>query len=108
MTQCTSTMTAVHEEPSTELCGKPSEMETRYDPSKKETLIYEWWEKVGYCKPHESRMASEFPFVICMSPPNVTGDLYMGHAMFVDIKDIMTRYARNERSYSALSSRKES
>ncbi len=34
------------------------------------------------------------PFSMAMPPPNVTGRLHMGHAMFVTLQDIMTRYAR--------------
>ena len=34
------------------------------------------------------------PFSMAMPPPNVTGRLHMGHAMFVTLQDIMTRFAR--------------
>lgn len=34
------------------------------------------------------------PFSMAMPPPNVTGKLHMGHAMFVALQDIMTRFAR--------------
>ena len=57
-----------------------------------ERSIYEWWEKEGYFKPSDD--ASKEPFVIPMPPPNVTGYLHMGHAMFVALQDIMARFHR--------------
>ncbi|CAI5948456.1 unnamed protein product, partial [Closterium sp. NIES-65] len=73
------------------------------------------WEGSGYFKPDESALQSgaaaaaaaaagsnggdkadshTAPFVISMPPPNVTGALHMGHAMFVTLEDIMTRFWR--------------
>ncbi|KAG8388117.1 hypothetical protein BUALT_Bualt02G0092400 [Buddleja alternifolia] len=57
-----------------------------------EERIYKWWESQGYFKPSFER-GSE-PFVVSMPPPNVTGSLHMGHAMFVTLEDIMVRYHR--------------
>ncbi|CAN8300180.1 unnamed protein product [Cochlearia groenlandica] len=57
-----------------------------------EEKIYKWWESQGYFKPRFDRGGS--PFVIPMPPPNVTGSLHMGHAMFVTLEDIMVRYNR--------------
>ncbi|CAL9052506.1 unnamed protein product [Musa banksii] len=57
-----------------------------------EERIYSWWEAQGYFKPSFDRGAD--PFVIPMPPPNVTGSLHMGHAMFVTLEDIMVRYNR--------------
>ncbi|XP_065004871.1 valine--tRNA ligase, chloroplastic/mitochondrial 2-like [Musa acuminata AAA Group] len=57
-----------------------------------EERIYSWWEAQGYFKPSFDRGAD--PFVIAMPPPNVTGSLHMGHAMFVTLEDIMVRYNR--------------
>lgn len=54
--------------------------------------IYEWWESSGYFKP--SADVSKKPYVIPMPPPNVTGYLHMGHAMFVALQDIMARFHR--------------
>ncbi|KAF3789506.1 Valine--tRNA ligase [Nymphaea thermarum] len=50
------------------------------------------WESQGYFKPHQESAGE--PFVISMPPPNVTGALHMGHAMFVTLEDIMVRYNR--------------
>ncbi|KAH7666329.1 valyl-tRNA synthetase protein [Dioscorea alata] len=57
-----------------------------------EERIYRWWESQGYFKPNFDRGGD--PFVIPMPPPNVTGSLHMGHAMFVTLEDIMARYFR--------------
>ncbi|KAJ1393269.1 Valyl-tRNA synthetase, tRNA-binding arm superfamily [Sesbania bispinosa] len=57
-----------------------------------EERIYNWWESQGYFKPNFDRGSD--PFVISMPPPNVTGSLHMGHAMFVTLEDIMIRYNR--------------
>ncbi|KAK1311491.1 Valine--tRNA ligase [Acorus calamus] len=57
-----------------------------------EERIYNWWESQGYFKPNFDRGGD--PFVIPMPPPNVTGSLHMGHAMFVTLEDIMARYFR--------------
>ncbi|GAA0146833.1 aminoacyl-tRNA synthetase [Lithospermum erythrorhizon] len=57
-----------------------------------EERIYKWWESQGYFKPTFDR--GNVPFVVPMPPPNVTGSLHMGHAMFVTLEDIMVRYHR--------------
>ena len=50
------------------------------------------WESSGFFRPDES--ATGEPFTMSMPPPNVTGRLHMGHAMFVTLQDIMARYQR--------------
>ncbi|MCO5591983.1 hypothetical protein L7F22_045976 [Adiantum nelumboides] len=57
-----------------------------------EERIYNWWESQGYFKPSSKKDCE--PFVIAMPPPNVTGALHMGHAMFVTLEDIMIRHWR--------------
>jgi valyl-tRNA synthetase len=67
-----------------------------------ESSIYSWWESSGYFKPDESNSDEAIaktkkkkkPFVIPMPPPNVTGYLHMGHAIFVALQDIMARFHR--------------
>lgn len=54
--------------------------------------IYNWWESKGFFKPSERKDAKSF--VIPMPPPNVTGYLHMGHAIFVALQDIMARFYR--------------
>jgi tRNA synthetases class I (I, L, M and V) len=50
------------------------------------------WESSGYFKPDLDSTAE--PFTMTMPPPNVTGKLHMGHAMFVALQDIIVRYRR--------------
>jgi len=57
-----------------------------------EERLYQWWEEHGCFQPDPN--ASGEPFCIAMPPPNVTGALHMGHAMFVTLQDIMARVAR--------------
>ncbi|XVF71432.1 hypothetical protein PTKIN_Ptkin12aG0036900 [Pterospermum kingtungense] len=57
-----------------------------------EERIYNWWQSQGYFRPKFDQGSD--PFVISMPPPNVTGSLHMGHAMFVTLEDIMVRYHR--------------
>ena len=65
---------------------------TQYAPADVEQRLYEWWEQSGYFKPAEDN--DKQCFVISMPPPNVTGRLHMGHAMFVALEDIMARFHR--------------
>ena len=70
-----------------------------YDFQATEQRIYELWEKGGYFKPRNDPNKPGFdpgikPFVISIPPPNVTGELHLGHAMFVSVEDLMIRYQR--------------
>lgn len=67
-------------------------MAKQYNPAEVEERLYKWWEESGYFQPAESD--DKQCFVISMPPPNVTGKLHMGHAMFVALEDIMARFAR--------------
>jgi valyl-tRNA synthetase len=70
-----------------------SEMPKAYDFSSTEERLYKWWEANGWFKP-ELRPADAEPFVISIPPPNVTGELHNGHALFVALEDLMIRRAR--------------
>jgi len=70
-----------------------SQMSKAYDPHAVEMQLYAWWEKRGYFKP-EIAPPDACPFVISMPPPNVTGELHMGHAITTFIEDLMIRYHR--------------
>ena len=63
-----------------------------YDFRPVEERLYKWWEERGYFRPRPVQGAR--PFVISMPPPNVTGELHLGHAMFVAVEDLMIRYHR--------------
>jgi valyl-tRNA synthetase len=70
-----------------------------YDFKSTEPRIYEMWEKGGYFKPANDPNQPDFdptrePFVISIPPPNVTGELHIGHVMFVAMEDLMIRYHR--------------
>ena len=82
------------------------ELPKAYDFKSTEPRIYEMWEKGGYFKPHNDPNQPDFdptvePFVISIPPPNVTGELHLGHAMFVSMEDLMIRYHRMK-GYSTL------
>eukprot|EP00873_Tetraselmis_striata_P015706 jgi/Tetstr1/435970/TSEL_024851.t1 len=75
-----------------EVAPRPAvELPKNFDYSR-EVEIYKWWEEQGHFKPDTS--ATGEPFVMSMPPPNVTGKLHMGHAMFATLEDIMARTAR--------------
>ncbi|MCX6030592.1 MAG: valine--tRNA ligase [Chloroflexi bacterium] len=76
------------------------DMPKTYDPAASERRIYDWWERSGFFKP-EIAPADAEPFVISIPPPNITGELHLGHAMFVSLEDLMIRYKRM-RGYAAL------
>ena len=57
-----------------------------------EERLYQWWEERGCFVPDPNAVGE--PFCIAMPPPNVTGALHMGHAMFVTLQDVMARVAR--------------
>src|SRR5262245_57189244 len=54
-----------------------------YDPRAIEAGVYDRWDAAGYFRPRER--PDRAPFVIVMPPPNVTGELHIGHALFVTI-----------------------
>ncbi|MEO1665277.1 MAG: valine--tRNA ligase [Chloroflexota bacterium] len=69
------------------------QMPKNFDPKEAEPRLYEWWEKNGYFKPEVADDDAE-SFTISMPPPNVTGALHIGHALFTSLEDLMTRYER--------------
>jgi len=72
----------------------PREMASAYDPQAVEESIYEWWESCGFFKPSGGRGPEAKPFTIIMPPPNLTGELHMGHALTTAIEDSLTRWHR--------------
>ena len=73
-----------------------NEMATAYDASQVEDRIYAMWESGGHFKPRgdsDPAGAGE-PFTIIMPPPNLTGELHVGHALTVAIEDALTRWHR--------------
>ncbi len=70
-----------------------------YEPQQVEDRIYKMWEQGGYFKP--AGKADAKPFTIVMPPPNVTGQLHMGHAMDATLQDTLIRFKRMQ-GYDAL------
>ena len=70
-----------------------------YEPQQVEDRIYKMWEQGGFFKPQGKADAK--PFTIVMPPPNVTGQLHMGHAMDATLQDTLIRFKRMQ-GYDAL------
>ena len=70
-----------------------------YEPKEVEQSIYQMWMDKGYF--HTERDPEKKPFTIVMPPPNVTGQLHMGHAMDASLQDVLIRYKRMQ-GYAAL------
>ena len=75
------------------------ELPKQYDPKQVENQIYEMWMENGCFKAEVD--PDKKPYSIVMPPPNVTGQLHMGHALDSTLQDILTRYKRMQ-GYSAL------
>jgi valyl-tRNA synthetase len=71
---------------------RPAEMAKAYEAQQVEQRLYDWWEQQGFFTPHIA--PDRQPFTLSMPPPNVTGELHMGHAMFVTIEDVIVRWHR--------------
>ena len=70
-----------------------------YEPKEVEGRIYAMWEQGGYFRARPG--TGKKPFTIVMPPPNVTGQLHMGHAMDATLQDILIRFKRMQ-GYEAL------
>ena len=77
----------------------PKELEKNYNPSEIEDRIYKNWLDKKYFHAEVDR--SKKPFTIVMPPPNITGQLHMGHALDNTMQDILIRYKRMQ-GYNAL------
>jgi len=75
------------------------ELEKVYDPKNVESRLYDFWEKGGFF--HAEVDESKPAFSIVMPPPNVTGQLHLGHAFDSTLQDILIR-TRRMQGYSAL------
>ena len=69
-----------------------SEMPKAYEPAKVEENWYKFWLEKGYFEPKID--PAKKPFVIIMPPPNITGELHLGHALTATLEDIMIRWHR--------------
>ena len=75
------------------------ELAKQYDPSQVEDRIYQFWQDGGYF--HTKADPDKKPYTIVMPPPNVTGQLHMGHAVDNTMQDILIRTKRMQ-GYAAL------
>lgn len=65
---------------------------SKYSTVQVERGWYSWWEKSGFFKPRQNKDGKRF--VIILPPPNVTGELHLGHALTVSIQDALVRFNR--------------
>ena len=75
------------------------ELAKTYDPKGLEERLYKKWMDNGYF--HAKVNPDKKPFTIVMPPPNVTGQLHMGHALDETMQDILIRFKRMQ-GYEAL------
>ena len=68
------------------------ELEKQYDPSSFEDRTYKFWVDNGYF--HADVKSDKKPYTIVIPPPNITGQLHMGHALDNTLQDILIRYHR--------------
>ena len=69
----------------------PKELEKQYNPHGAEDRIYQMWNDGGYFTPTGKKGK---PYSIVIPPPNVTGQLHMGHALDDTLQDILIRFKR--------------
>jgi hypothetical protein len=87
-------------------------LDKSYEPASFESEIYHWWERSGCFQPDaqalprgdrdddveeqskKKNQQKKKPYVLPMPPPNVTGRLHMGHAIFVALQDVLARFHR--------------
>ncbi|MDF2506137.1 MAG: valS [Clostridium sp.] len=63
-----------------------------YDPKEFEDRLYKWWEEEGFFTPEVDK--SKKPYTIIMPPPNITGQLHLGHALDNALQDFLIRAKR--------------
>ena len=78
---------------------KVSHISKTFNPNEAEPRLYNEWLDKGYFKPSDDE--TKTPFSIVMPPPNITGQLHMGHALDNTLQDILTRFKRMS-GYAAL------
>ena len=81
------------------MCKECKELAKTYDPKGIEDRLYQKWESNGYFHAEVDR--SKKPFTIVIPPPNITGQLHMGHALDETLQDTLIRFKRMQ-GYSAL------
>ncbi len=69
------------------------QLEKKYDPKAVEDRLYAFWTDKGYFTPSDKNKGKE-SYTIVIPPPNITGQLHMGHALDNTLQDILIRYKR--------------
>ena len=86
---------------------KDRQLPKKYNPGEVEDRIYRFWEEGGYfhAVPHGKSSKDpdpdKTPYTIVIPPPNITGELHMGHALDNTLQDILIRWRRMQ-GYEAL------
>lgn len=73
---------------------KDMKLSKTYDPKEVEDRIYGLWTKSGFFNPDKLPKTFKKPYTIVIPPPNITGELHMGHALNLTIQDILIRWKR--------------
>ena len=69
-------------------------LQKRYNPKKVENKIYNFWLKTGFFNPDKLPKSYKRRFCIVIPPPNITGELHIGHALNATLQDILIRWKR--------------
>ncbi|GKY96069.1 hypothetical protein MPSEU_000567100 [Mayamaea pseudoterrestris] len=80
-----------------DILNQQRKMLDKYEPALFESNVYKWWESSGCFQPDAKgapNTKDNQPYVLPMPPPNVTGRLHMGHAIFVALQDVLARFHR--------------
>jgi valyl-tRNA synthetase len=72
----------------------PQELPKAYNPKETEEKIYKLWMEAGFFTPENLPGKRKEKFVTCIAPPNITGELHMGHALELTLQDIIVRMKR--------------
>jgi len=74
----------------------PADLPTHYDPAEVEETLYQRWLDAEYFRADEQQVLSgrKKPFSIVLPPPNVTGNLHVGHALDHTLMDVLSRWHR--------------
>ncbi len=70
------------------------DLPTAYNPKETEDKIYQLWQESGFFTPENLPGKRKEKFVTCIAPPNITGELHMGHALEYTLQDIIVRMKR--------------
>jgi len=73
------------------------ELPKAYNPKEAEDKIYKLWMESGFFTPEGLPGKQKEKFVTCIAPPNITGELHMGHALELTLQDIIVRMKRMQR-----------